>query len=121
MARLLFFASSALLLQAALGFIPGRMPMTKAPKARFQSVRMAASADEYRAAYNVRTYTLQTGLHNTYFQKSHAVTRTLRLITRTPNAKPTTGPERDGGQGQLCPYHGPLGMARCWYFRPSKG
>ena len=63
MARLLFFASSALLLQAALGFMPGRpLPQVPTKGARFAQLRMAATADEYRACYNVRTWTPGLGV-----------------------------------------------------------
>lgn len=56
MARLLLsLASSALLLQAAMAFVP-TTPLKATPTkgARFATLRMAASADEYKACYNVR-------------------------------------------------------------------
>lgn len=55
MARLLLsLASSALLLQAAMAFVPATpLKATPTKGARFASLRMAATADEYRACYNV--------------------------------------------------------------------
>jgi hypothetical protein len=56
MARLLLsLASSALLLQAAMAFVPAApLKATPTKSARFASLRMAATPEEYRACYAVR-------------------------------------------------------------------
>ena len=51
MARLLFVASSALLLQAAMGFVVPTTKLQATPRSRTQ-LRMAATAAEYKACYD---------------------------------------------------------------------